>query len=176
MISTSFESSPDQLPAVSRAIDSSSRTVRMLLTLSNLKVLQNEYVPQLISTFESSFSVKLTDESKTIRHAFGTGSPQAVPIIHQAYSTATDKDHQGGHQCPELGSCHHQTRSGEALRICCDDASSHGPHRGVHHCAQSRQLQRWSSPTDPVVSSRRGVTSAYWMASRSAKEPTACQH
>ncbi|KAI9876337.1 MAG: hypothetical protein M1823_007298, partial [Watsoniomyces obsoletus] len=33
--------------------------------------LRNEHVPQLVNLFESSFSVKLTDESKTIREVFG---------------------------------------------------------------------------------------------------------
>ena len=53
------------------AIDASNRSVRMLLTLSNLKALRVEFVPQLISLFESSFSVRLTDESKTIRDVLG---------------------------------------------------------------------------------------------------------
>lgn len=39
----------------------------MLLTLSNLNHLRSEAIPQLISHFEAAFSVKLTDESKTIR-------------------------------------------------------------------------------------------------------------
>lgn len=39
----------------------------MLLTLSNLQALRNEIVPQLISQFETNFSVKLTEESNTIR-------------------------------------------------------------------------------------------------------------
>lgn len=41
--------------------------IRMLLTLSNLKALQSEIVPHLISQFETSFSVKLTDEFSSIR-------------------------------------------------------------------------------------------------------------
>ena len=44
-----------------------SQNVRMLLTLSNLNHLRSEVIPQLISHFESAFSVKLTEESKTIR-------------------------------------------------------------------------------------------------------------
>ena len=44
-----------------------SQNVRMLLTLSNLASLQNSVVPNLISQFETSFSITLTDESKTIR-------------------------------------------------------------------------------------------------------------
>lgn len=43
----------------------------MLLTLSNLAHLRTEVIPQLISQFESNFSVKLTDESKTIRDVLG---------------------------------------------------------------------------------------------------------
>lgn len=43
------------------------QNTRMLLTLSNLKALQLDIVPQLISQFEMNFSVKLTDESKTVR-------------------------------------------------------------------------------------------------------------
>lgn len=41
--------------------------MRILLTLSNIKALQAQLVPQLVSNFETSFSVKLTDEAKTIR-------------------------------------------------------------------------------------------------------------
>lgn len=43
----------------------------MLLTLSNLNYLRREIIPQLISQFEASFSVKLADESKTIRDVLG---------------------------------------------------------------------------------------------------------
>lgn len=43
----------------------------MLLTLSNLAHLRTEIIPQLISQFETNFSVKLTDESKTIRDVVG---------------------------------------------------------------------------------------------------------
>jgi exocyst complex component 2 len=49
----------------------SNRNVRLLLTLSNLKALKNDYVPSLVTFFESSFSVTLTDEPKTIRDVFG---------------------------------------------------------------------------------------------------------
>lgn len=39
----------------------------MLLTLSNLRAMRADHVAQLITNFESSFAVQLTDESKTIR-------------------------------------------------------------------------------------------------------------
>ena len=45
--------------------------MRILLTLSNLKALRAEIVPQLIAQFETEFSVKLTEESKTIYDVLG---------------------------------------------------------------------------------------------------------
>ncbi|KAI5781456.1 exocyst complex component Sec5-domain-containing protein [Geopyxis carbonaria] len=51
------------------SVHSEDKNVRMLLTLSNLQLLRSEIVPELISQFETSFSVKLTDESKTVRDA-----------------------------------------------------------------------------------------------------------
>jgi exocyst complex component 2 len=55
--------------------------VRLLITLSNLAHLRSEIIPQLISQFESSFSVKLTDESKTIRDVLS----QIDARLFQAY-------------------------------------------------------------------------------------------
>ncbi|KAK2750399.1 hypothetical protein FQN57_003879 [Myotisia sp. PD_48] len=49
------------------SVDSKNRNVRVLLTLSNLRTLRVDHVPRLVSIFESSFTVKLTDESKTIQ-------------------------------------------------------------------------------------------------------------
>jgi exocyst complex component 2 len=43
----------------------------MLLTLSNLQSLRTDVVPSLIGQFENAFSVKLTDEAKTIRDVLG---------------------------------------------------------------------------------------------------------
>ena len=67
------------------AMDASSRNVRMLITLSNLKALKIELVPQLVSLFESSFSVKLTDETKTIRDVLG----QIDNKLFQSYTRPT---------------------------------------------------------------------------------------
>ncbi|KAI0132136.1 exocyst complex component Sec5 [Xylariales sp. AK1849] len=50
-----------------KTIDAGDRNVRMLLTLSNLAALRSKVVQNLNSQFENAFSVKLTDESKTIR-------------------------------------------------------------------------------------------------------------
>lgn len=47
------------------------QNVRMLVTLSNLQALRSQVVPSLNSQFENAFSVKLTDESKTIRDVLG---------------------------------------------------------------------------------------------------------
>src|ERR1700712_3034816 len=43
----------------------------MLLTLSNLHALRVDIVPNLTTQFENAFSVKLTEESKTIRDVLG---------------------------------------------------------------------------------------------------------
>lgn len=47
------------------------QNVRRLITLSNLAHLRAEIIPQLISQFETSFSIKLTDESSKLRDALG---------------------------------------------------------------------------------------------------------
>ncbi|PFH55704.1 hypothetical protein XA68_17746 [Ophiocordyceps unilateralis] len=52
-------------------LDAGDRNVRMLLTLSNLQALRSQLVPSLNSQFENAFSVKLTDDSKTIRDVLG---------------------------------------------------------------------------------------------------------
>lgn len=57
----------------------------MLLTLSNLKALQADFVPQLIANFETSFSVKLTEEAKTIRDVVG----QIDTRLFQSYTKPT---------------------------------------------------------------------------------------
>ncbi|KAH6692369.1 exocyst complex component Sec5-domain-containing protein [Plectosphaerella plurivora] len=53
------------------ALDARDRNVRMLVTLSNLQALRSQVVPNLNTQFENAFSVKLTDESKTIRDVLG---------------------------------------------------------------------------------------------------------
>ncbi|RMD43694.1 hypothetical protein DV735_g1402, partial [Chaetothyriales sp. CBS 134920] len=53
------------------AIQVSQRNIRILLTLSNLKALRSEHVPQLVQYFQSAFSVTLTEESTTIKNMFG---------------------------------------------------------------------------------------------------------
>ncbi|OQD82110.1 hypothetical protein PENANT_c023G06545 [Penicillium antarcticum] len=67
------------------SVDSCNRNVRILLTLSNLKALQAEYVPQLISNFESAFSVKLTEEAKTVRDVLS----QIEDRLFQSYVNPT---------------------------------------------------------------------------------------
>ncbi|KAJ5224773.1 uncharacterized protein N7469_008276 [Penicillium citrinum] len=67
------------------SVDSSNRNVRILLTLSNLKALQAEHVPQLIANFETSFSVKLTEEGKTVRDVLS----QIEERLFQSYTKLT---------------------------------------------------------------------------------------
>jgi len=57
----------------------------MLLTLSNLKALQADFVPQLVTNFETSFSVKLTEEAKTIRDVLS----QIDERLFQSYTKPT---------------------------------------------------------------------------------------
>ncbi|CAL3965197.1 unnamed protein product [Diplocarpon coronariae] len=52
-------------------VNASDRNVRMLLTLSNLQALRTDVVPNLTTQFENAFSVKLTEETKTIRDVLG---------------------------------------------------------------------------------------------------------
>ncbi|KAK1027935.1 Exocyst complex component S5, partial [Friedmanniomyces endolithicus] len=52
-------------------VDAGNRNVRILMTLSNLSHLRAEIIPHLISAFESSFSVKLAEETKTVRDVLG---------------------------------------------------------------------------------------------------------
>ncbi|KAI2621132.1 exocyst complex component Sec5-domain-containing protein [Hypoxylon sp. NC1633] len=55
----------------SGTVDPGDRNVRMLLTLGNLHALRTKVVPNLNGQFENAFSVKLTDESKTIKDVLG---------------------------------------------------------------------------------------------------------
>lgn len=50
----------------SYSIDASNRSVRMLLIISNVKAMRSEHIPSLIQTFESSFSLKLSEETDQI--------------------------------------------------------------------------------------------------------------
>ncbi|KAK5674899.1 Exocyst complex component S5 [Elasticomyces elasticus] len=66
-------------------VDAGNKNVRILMTLSNLSHLRSEIIPHLISAFESSFSVKLTEETKTIRDVLG----QIDARLFQAYVKGT---------------------------------------------------------------------------------------
>jgi exocyst complex component 2 len=50
-------------------VDSLNKNVRLLLTLSNVQGIRADVIGQLIGLFESSFTVKLTDEAATISDA-----------------------------------------------------------------------------------------------------------
>jgi exocyst complex component 2 len=66
----------------------------MLLTLSNLQELRSEVVPSLTTQFENAFSVKLTDETKTIRDVLGQIDARlfrsyADPIVEELRAVVT---------------------------------------------------------------------------------------
>jgi exocyst complex component 2 len=107
------------------AINVSSRNVRLLLTMSNLKALRNERVPSLIQLFESSFSVKLADESKTIRDVFGQ---IVVPFLHQTNGRSSDKGCERRYQFSRLGARHHKTRPSQTVCLRRIDVTRHGTH------------------------------------------------
>ncbi|TID26387.1 putative exocyst complex component sec5 protein [Venturia nashicola] len=50
-----------------RSLDATNKKIRVLVTLSNIQNLRNEIIQHLISQFENSFGVKLTDETTQIR-------------------------------------------------------------------------------------------------------------
>lgn len=58
----------------------------MLLTLSNLKALRADIVPSLTTQFENSFSVKLTEEAKTIRDVLGQIDTRLFKTYTRPYS------------------------------------------------------------------------------------------
>jgi len=63
----------------------------MLLTLSNLQALRIDVVPNLTTQFENAFSVKLTDEAKTIRDVLG----QIDARLFQSYTRPAVQTLQG---------------------------------------------------------------------------------
>ncbi|EAW07554.1 exocyst subunit SEC5 [Aspergillus clavatus NRRL 1] len=70
---------------VADAVDAHDRNVRILLTLSNIRALQADFVPHLITNFETAFSVKLTEEAKTIRDVLS----QIDDRLFQSYTKPT---------------------------------------------------------------------------------------
>ncbi|PIG86750.1 Exocyst complex component Sec5 [Aspergillus arachidicola] len=70
---------------IADAVDARNRNVRILLTLSNIKAFQADLVPQLVANFETSFSVKLTEEANTIRDVLS----QIDDRLFQSYTKPT---------------------------------------------------------------------------------------
>ncbi|PGH11534.1 hypothetical protein AJ80_07100 [Polytolypa hystricis UAMH7299] len=85
----------------SSGIDSKNRNVRMLLTLSNLKSLRTEHVPQLVTNFETSFSVKLTEESKTIQDVLGQIDARLFQSYTRPMIATMDKTIKDGISAPD---------------------------------------------------------------------------
>ncbi|KAK5944506.1 Exocyst complex component S5 [Knufia obscura] len=86
VVSEAFQNATgDSTTQASYSIDSSNRNVRMLLTMSNLKALRSEHVPNLIQLFESTFTVKLTEETDQINKKFAEIDKQ----LFQSYTKPT---------------------------------------------------------------------------------------
>ncbi|KAL1969374.1 hypothetical protein VTN77DRAFT_9567 [Rasamsonia byssochlamydoides] len=82
-------------------VDAKNRNIRMLLTLSNLRALQVDFVPQLVSNFETSFSVKLTEESKTIRDVLSQIDARLFQSYTKPTIAALDSTIQNGIRAPD---------------------------------------------------------------------------
>ncbi|KAB8337057.1 hypothetical protein FH972_021361 [Carpinus fangiana] len=67
------------------AIDASNISVRKLLTMANFQALRNDIVPNLISQFESHFSISITDDAKMARDVLSQMSAR----VFQAYLRPT---------------------------------------------------------------------------------------
>ncbi|KAL8952584.1 MAG: hypothetical protein Q9222_001499 [Ikaeria aurantiellina] len=64
------------------------KNVRLLLTMSNIRHFQSDLAPQLVSQFETNFSTKLTDESKTIKDVLS----QIEAKLFKSYTGPSAKD------------------------------------------------------------------------------------
>ncbi|KAL7266939.1 Exocyst complex component S5 [Rhizina undulata] len=84
-----------------QSVDSQDKNVRMLLTLSNLQLLKADVVPELIMQFETSFSVKLTDESKTLKDALSQIDAQLFDEYTKPIVKSVCKIVRGGILTPE---------------------------------------------------------------------------
>lgn len=83
VVSEAFQNaSGDNMTQTSYSIDASNRNIRLLLTISNLKALRNERIPAMIQLFESSFTVKLSEESEQI-------NKKAAEIDRQLFQSYT---------------------------------------------------------------------------------------
>ncbi|EON63662.1 hypothetical protein W97_02890 [Coniosporium apollinis CBS 100218] len=77
------------------AVDARKRSIRLLLTLSNLQQLQRETVPQLLSQYETLFSASLSTESQTLRDVLSQLESRLFtsylqPITHSLSRTIHD--------------------------------------------------------------------------------------
>lgn len=69
--------------------------MRILLSLSNLSHLRKHTIPHLLSSFETSFSVSLTDEQKTLRDVLAQIDARlfqsyTTPIVNQLATVITE--------------------------------------------------------------------------------------
>ncbi|OJJ49893.1 hypothetical protein ASPZODRAFT_59444 [Penicilliopsis zonata CBS 506.65] len=83
------------------SVDSQNKNVRLLLTLSNIKALQSEFVPQLIANFETAFAVKLTEEAKTIRDVLGQIDTRLFQSYTKPYTSQLDSIIASGISAPD---------------------------------------------------------------------------
>ncbi|KAF2401738.1 exocyst complex component Sec5 [Trichodelitschia bisporula] len=80
--------------------DAQDRNIRILLTLSNIQSLRNDVVPHLVGQFETFFSVKLTDETATIRDVLSQIDSRLFTSYVQPISSRLDKIIRDGINAP----------------------------------------------------------------------------
>jgi len=81
-------------------IDASNKPMRILMTLSNIQALRNEIVPHLVTQFETSFTVKLTDETNQIRDALSQIDSKLFQSYVSPIATKLDTMIRGGITSP----------------------------------------------------------------------------
>ncbi|KAL8996325.1 MAG: hypothetical protein Q9169_004125 [Polycauliona sp. 2 TL-2023] len=79
---------PPTTPAGAASGALESRETRLLLTMSNMQLFRTDLVPQLVSQFETNFSHKLTEETKTLKTALG----QIEDKLFKSYASPFARD------------------------------------------------------------------------------------
>ncbi|OAL02859.1 hypothetical protein IQ06DRAFT_245626 [Phaeosphaeriaceae sp. SRC1lsM3a] len=77
-------------------VDANNKSVRLLLTLSNMAAFQSDITPQLLSLFETLFSVQLTDESNRIRDVLSQLDAQLFISYTKPHSTRINNTIENG--------------------------------------------------------------------------------
>ncbi|KAF2634555.1 hypothetical protein P280DRAFT_554492 [Massarina eburnea CBS 473.64] len=81
-------------------VDATKQSIRLLLTLSNMSSFQTEISPQLLTLFETLFSVQLTDETNRIRDVLSQLDSQLFRSYTKPHSVRIDATIKSGITSP----------------------------------------------------------------------------